>query len=131
LKTKTSSRVIALLIDNIGIYALLVGIFINLGKSSQTALSIGSIIFTLYLILVPTIFKGYHFGKYMMGMKIVTDNYNNPTILHIMIRELCKIIYTIPLVGVVLALVSNYIRLKREDGKAIHDIIAKTKVINI
>ena len=131
MKTKTSSRVIALLIDNIGIYALLVGIFINLGKSSQTALSIGSIIFTLYLILVPTIFKGYHFGKYMMGMKIVTDNYNNPTILHIMIRELCKIIYTIPLVGVVLALVSNYIRLKREDGKAIHDIIAKTKVINI
>ncbi len=131
MKTKTSSRVIALLIDNIGIYALLVGIFINLGKSSQTALSMGSIIFTLYLILVPTIFKGYHFGKYMMGMKIVTDNYNNPTILHIMIRELCKIIYTIPLVGVVLALVSNYIRLKREDGKAIHDIIAKTKVINI
>lgn len=131
MKTKTSSRVIALLIDNIGIYALLVGIFINLGKSSQTALSIGSIIFTLYLILVPTIFKGYHFGKYMMGMKIVTDNYNNPTILHIMTRELIKIIYTIPLVGVVLALVSNYIRLKREDGKAIHDIIAKTKVINI
>ena len=131
MKTKTSSRVIALLIDNIGIYALLVGIFINLGKSSQTALSIGSIIFTLYLILVPTIFKGYHFGKYMMGMKIVTDNYNNPTILHIMTREVCKIIYTIPLVGVVLALVSNYIRLKREDGKAIHDIIAKTKVINI
>ena len=131
MKTKTSSRVIALLIDNIGIYALLVGIFINLGKSSQTALSLGNLIFTLYLILVPTIFKGYHFGKYMMGMKIVTDNYNNPTILHIMIRELCKIIYTIPLVGVVLALVSNYIRLKREDGKAIHDIIAKTKVINI
>lgn len=127
MKTKTSSRVIALLIDNIGIYALLVGIFINLGKSSQTALSMGSIIFTLYLILVPTIFKGYHFGKYMMGMKIVTDNYNNPTILHIMIRELIKIIYTIPLVGVVLALVSNYIRLKREDGKAIHDIIAKQR----
>lgn len=131
MKTKTSSRVIALLIDNIGIYALLVGIFINLGKSSQTALSLGNLIFTLYLILVPTIFKGYHFGKYMMGMKIVTDNYNNPTILHIMTRELIKIIYTIPLVGVVLALVSNYIRLKREDGKAIHDIIAKTKVINI
>ncbi len=131
MKTKTSSRIIALLIDNIGIYALLVGIFINLGKSSQTALSLGNLIFTLYLILVPTIFKGYHFGKYMMGMKIVTDNYNNPTILHIMTRELIKIIYTIPLVGVVLALISNYIRLKREDGKAIHDIIAKTKVINI
>lgn len=131
MKTKTSSRVIALLIDNIGIYALLVGIFINLGKSSQTALSLGNLIFTLYLILVPVVFKGYHFGKYMMGMKIVTDNYNNPTILHIMTRELIKIIYTIPLVGVVLALVSNYIRVKREDGKAIHDIIAKTKVINI
>ena len=131
MKTKTSSRVIALLIDNIGIYALLVGIFINLGKSSQTALSLGNLIFTLYLILVPTIIIGYHFGKYMMGMKIVTDNYNNPTILHIMTRELIKIIYTIPLVGVVLALVSNYIRLKREDGKAIHHIIARTKVINV
>ena len=34
LKTKISSRILALLIDNVGIYALIVGIFINIGKDS-------------------------------------------------------------------------------------------------
>lgn len=131
MKTKTLSRAFALLIDNIGIYALVVGIFINIGKDSAFALGIGSLIFTLYSILVPVIFKGYHFGKYMLGMKIVRDNYDNPSIVNIIVRELCKMIYTIPLIGIILALVSNYIMSSREDGKAIHDIIARTKVINV
>ena len=85
----------------------------------------------LALLIVPVIFKGYHFGKYMMGMKIVTDNYNNPSLVHIIVRELCKVIYTIPFIGIILVLVSNYIMSKREDGKALHDIIARTKVINV
>ena len=65
------------------------------------------------------------------GMKIVTDNYNNPSLVHIIVRELCKVIYTIPFIGIILVLVSNYIMSKREDGKALHDIIARTKVINV
>ena len=109
MKTKISSIILALLIDNVCIYALIVGIFINIGKDSTFALSIGSLIFTIYLILVPVIFKGYHFGKYMMGMKIVTDNYNNPSLVHIIVRELCKVIYTIPFIGIILVLVSNYV----------------------
>ena len=83
MKTKISSRILALLIDNVGIYALIVGIFINIGKDSTFALSIGSLI------------------------------------------------YTIPFIGIILVLVSNYIMSKREDGKALHDIIARTKVINV
>ena len=45
----------------------------------------------------------------MMGMKIVTDNYNNPSFVHIIVRELCKVIYTIPFIGIILVLVSNYV----------------------
>lgn len=131
MKTKISSRIFALLIDNIGIYALTVGILINIGKDSTFALSIGSLIFTSYSIMAPVIFKGYHFGKYMMGMKIVTDSYNNPSIVHIIIRELCKVIYTVPFIGIILVLVSNYIMSRREDGKSLHDIISRTKVINV
>ena len=131
MKTKSLSRAMALIIDNIGIYALIVGIFINIGKETEIALGIGSLIFTMYTILAPILFKGYHFGKYMMGMKIVKDNYEDPSIFNMIVRELSKIIYTIPIIGVVLAIVSNYMMNIREDGKAIHDIIAKTKVINV
>ena len=131
MKTKIISRALALIIDNMIIYALLVGIFINIGKSTEASLSIGSLIFTVYIILAPILFKGYHFGKYMMGMKIVKDDYDNPSILNIFVREMCKMIYIIPIVGVVLAIISNYMVNVREDGKTIHDIIAKTKVINI
>lgn len=131
MKTKIISRALALIIDNMIIYALLVGIFINIGKSTEASLSIGSLIFTIYIILAPILFKGYHFGKYMMGMKIVKDDYDNPSIFNILVREMCKMIYIIPIVGVILAIISNYMVNVREDGKAIHDIIAKTKVINI
>lgn len=131
MKTKLLSRAFALLIDNIVIYAVIVGIFINIGKDASLSLSIGSLLFTIYIILAPVIFKGYHFGKYMMGMKIVKDNYHDPSILNIIIRELSKIIYTIPIVGIILVIVSNYMINIREDGKSIHDLIARTKVINI
>lgn len=131
LKTNMFSRALALLIDNLGIYALLIGIIISITKNTGNALAIGSFIFTTYIIIAPVIFKGYHFGKYMMGMKIVKDDYNNPTIINIIIREFSKLIYVIPVIGVILAVISNYMMNIREDGKSIHDIIAKTKVINI
>ncbi|MGL5312925.1 MAG: RDD family protein, partial [Peptostreptococcaceae bacterium] len=85
MKTKSLSRAFALLIDNIGIYALIVGIFINIGKDSLIALKLGSLIFSLYIVLAPVVFKGYHFGKYMMGMKIVKNNYDNPSFINIII----------------------------------------------
>lgn len=131
MKTKIISRAFALIIDNIIIYALLVGIFINIGKNTEIALNIGSLVFTIYIIIAPRLFKGYRFGKYMMGMKIVKDNYDNPSIINIVVRELSKMIYVIPIVGVILAIVSNYMVNVREDGKTIHDIIAKTKVISV
>ncbi|MGL5313727.1 MAG: RDD family protein, partial [Peptostreptococcaceae bacterium] len=92
---------------------------------------LGSLIFSLYIVLAPVVFKGYHFGKYMMGMKIVKNNYDNPSFINIIIRELSKMIYTIPFIGIILVLISNYMMNAREDGKAIHDIIARTKVINV
>ncbi len=131
MKTKILSRALALLIENIGVYALVVGVFINIGQDTNTALIIGSFIFTTYTILTPTIFKGYNLGKYMLGMKIVKDDYDNPSILNIVLREFAKIIYVIPIIGVILAIVSNYMMNIREDGKAIHDIVAKTKVISV
>lgn len=131
MKSKILSRVIALIVDNVLIYGLIVGILINLGKDNRSALSMGSLFFTIYIILSPVIFKGYHFGKYMMNIKIVKDNYNDPSFLNILVRELCKMMYVIPILGVILAIVSNYMINAREDGKAIHDIISKTKVIRV
>lgn len=131
MKTKLLTRVVALLIDNLGIYALIVGIFINIGKNSYMSLRLGSLIFTTYIILFPTFFRGYHFGKYMMGIKIVKNNYENPSIVNIIVREVSKMIYVIPILGVILAIISNYMMNIREDGKSIHDIVARTKVIRV
>lgn len=131
MKTKLSSRIGALLIDNICIYALGLGMLIQIGLPSETALFMMSFIFIAYAILTPTFCKGYQLGKYMLGMKIVTDTYETPSFIKLLIREMSKVIYMMPFIGIGFILVSQFLMNKREDGKALHDLIAKTKVIRI
>lgn len=130
MKTKLSSRIGALLIDNIGIYALGLGILIQVGLPKEKALVFISFIFLAYAILMPTFCKGYQLGKYMLGMKIVTDTYEDPNFIRLVIREISKMIYVIPFIGIGFMLVSQFLMNKREDGKTLHDMIAGTKVIN-
>lgn len=131
MKTKLTSRIGAILFDNIAIYALGLGSFIQIGIAKETAIWMMSIVFILYTILVPTFFKGYHLGKYLLGMKIVTDKYEDPNFLQIVMRELSKMMYGIPFIGIGFLLVSQFLMAKREDGKSLHDLIAKTRVIRL
>lgn len=131
MKTKLISRIGAILFDNIAIYALGLGALIQIGVSTQTAIWVMSIIFMLYSILAPTFCRGYQLGKYLLGMKIVTDNYNDPSFFKLCIRELGKMMYAIPVIGIGLILASQFLMARREDGKALHDLIAGTRVIRI
>lgn len=131
MKTKLSSRIGALLIDNIGIYALGLGMLMQVGLPKERALIVISFIFLAYAILMPTFCKGYQLGKYMLGMKIVTDTYDNPGFIKLAIRELSKMIYVIPFIGIGFILTSQFLMNKREDGKTLHDIIAGTRVIGV
>lgn len=120
-----------MLIDNIFIYVMGFGILINLNFSKNVSLYIISFIFFIYNIISPFFMKGFHVGKYLFGIKIVADNYNNPSFYKCIIREISKLIYVIPILGIILLFVSKYIMQKREDGKSLHDLIARTKVISI
>ncbi len=128
MKTKLSSRIGALLIDNICIYALGLGMLTQVGLPRERALVMISFIFLAYAILMPTFCKGYQFGKYILGMKIVTDTYEDPSFVKLLIS---KMIYVIPFIGIGFILVSQFLMNKREDGKTLHDIIAKTRVIRV
>lgn len=131
MKSKLTSRIGAVLFDNIALYAVGLGALIQLGVPSEKALIIISIIFALYSVLAPTFCQGYQLGKYLLGMKIVTDTYNQPSFLQFIVRELSKMMYAIPIIGIILILISQFLMGRREDGKALHDLIARTKVIGI
>lgn len=131
MKTKLTSRIGALLIDNLAIYALGLGMFIRLQFKVETALILMSVLFIAYTILVPTLWQGYQLGKYMLGMKIVTESYAQPSFMQMLLREMSKMLYVIPFVGIGFILVSQFLMNRREDGKALHDLIAKTKVIYV
>lgn len=131
MKTKLTSRIGAVLFDNIAVYALGLGGLIQLGIPSAKALVLMSVIFVLYSILAPTFCQGYQLGKYLLGMKIVTDTYDNPGFFKLLIREFSKMMYALPVIGIILVLISQFLMGKREDGKALHDLIAGTRVIHI
>lgn len=103
----------------------------TIGVAQETAFLVASAAYLLYAVLAPTFCKGYQMGKYILGMKIVTDTYDNPSFVTCLIRELSKMMYAIPLIGIVLILVSQFLMNKREDGKTLHDLIAHTQVIRI
>lgn len=131
MKTKLISRIGAVLFDNIAIYALGLGVLIQLGVQTNKALFMMSFIFVLYSILTPIFCRGYQLGKYLLGMKITTQDYKQPNVWRFIVRELSKIMYTIPLIGIGFLLVSQFLMARREDGKALHDLIAGTRVIRV
>ena len=131
MKTKLISRIGAILFDNIAIYALGLGCLIQIGIPTEKSIWAMSVVFLLYSILTPVLCRGYQLGKYLLGMKIVTDNYSQPSAFKLCIRELGKVIYAVPIIGIGFLLTSQFLMTRREDGKTLHDLIAGTRVIRV
>ncbi len=117
------------MIDNVLIYGLGIGILVQMGIPAETAITWMSLVWIVYAIGMPGLCKGYHIGKYLLGMKIVSEQFKQPSWGQLLKRELVKMSYVIPIIGIVFILISQYMMAAREDGKTLHDWVAKTQVI--
>lgn len=129
-KANVLLRVIATIIDNTCVVIIPIGALINSGMDKYNAIKLAGLIYIIYSISIPVLTKGFTIGKYLMGIRITKDDYTYTSPIQIFLREFAKLAYSIPLVGIVLVLISSYLINKRADGKALHDIVAKTIVTN-
>jgi uncharacterized RDD family membrane protein YckC len=86
------------------------------------------LLFAVYGTLFMEYMNGATIGKRFGKTKVVTVEDTKPTLVEYGMRELVKTLYFIPIIGWILAIISG-IMLFVKDGRTIHDIISKTKVI--
>lgn len=96
--------------------------------SDNQAQLLFQLLFAIYGTLLMEYMKGATIGKYFGKIKVVTLEDTKPTLVEYGMRELIKGLYFIPYIGWVLAFVS-ILMLFSKGGMAIHDYIARTKVI--
>lgn len=94
----------------------------------SSAVQAGELIARLiYYVAVPVLWSGYTMGKRLFVIRIIRDDGEKLTFKDTFIREFfAALIYGASL-GLV-AIISIFMVIIREDKKAIHDIIAKTSV---
>ncbi|MFC4410339.1 RDD family protein [Chungangia koreensis] len=98
------------------------------GTTEETPItSIGNL---LYLLIVPVIWSGYTIGKRIVGVRIVRMDGGKIGIGTMLLRTLAAGILYWATFGV-LVIVSVLMVVLRDDKRAIHDFIAKTKVIYV
>ncbi|WP_345239366.1 RDD family protein [Pontibacillus salipaludis] len=123
-------RLLANLIDGIIVGVILSFItFLFYGDFYKEDYTITDLLSTLYLIIVPVVWKGYVIGKRLMNIRIVKKNGENVTILTMILRVIVAgLLYGLT-IGVAF-IVSAIMVAVREDKRAIHDFIAGTYVRN-
>lgn len=111
------------------------------------------VIYIGYYIVFATLNKGKTIGKLLFRIKVVDNNDNPPKIGNMIIRGLCiynilSLIYCIISVNIfnetlfrkgymiisylesIIIIVSFFMITYKKDGKGIHDLVARTKVVN-
>lgn len=123
-------RFLANLIDGIIVGVILSFItFLFYGDFYKEDYNITDLLSTLYLIIVPVVWKGYVIGKRLMNVRIVKKNGENVTILTMILRVIVAgLLYGLT-IGIAF-IVSAIMVAVREDKRAIHDFIAGTYVRN-
>lgn len=121
-------RFLANLIDGIIVGIILSFItFLFYGDFYKEDYNITDLLSTLYLIIVPVVWKGYVIGKRLMNVRIVKKNGENVTILTMILRVIVAgLLYGLT-IGIAF-IVSAIMVAVREDKRAIHDFIAGTYV---
>lgn len=107
-----------------------------------------------YFVIWPYYHKGQTIGKRKFKLRIVKDNDKNATINDLLIRNIIinglgllliqllivfilpsesyyTILSTLSFIQMVIVIISVFMIIKRKDKRGIHDIIAKTKVIEV
>ncbi|WP_032123456.1 RDD family protein [Clostridium amazonitimonense] len=128
MRSNLFNRLGALAMDMLIIIILPLGIFIYMGIDTKIAFGYSAGLYLAYSFLVPIITNGYTLGKYLLGLRIFSEERNSLNPLQILHREISKLMYTVPLLGLLLIIFSFYIINKSSKGQGLHDLFAKTKV---
>ena len=118
-------RILASLIDLMVVYLpcqfLVFVLFSNLESAH---IWLPAFLFILYNVLVTTYFSGQTLGKYFAGLKVASQS---SSMMEMGQREAVKILYFLPLLGLIFILVSLMIYLK--EGQFLHDKMGQSEVI--
>ncbi|MGE6256989.1 RDD family protein [Heyndrickxia sporothermodurans] len=90
-----------------------------------------TIIYTIYLTIVPVIWKGYIIGKRICHIQIKSINHGQVDLYHMFLREVIgKFLLSYITFGVA-TIVSIFMVIFRKDKRAIHDFIGGTYVAHV
>jgi len=131
MKFEIINRLGSLIIDLLISIAMPLVIFKNLGFNINISYLYCGILYIIFLVLLPIITKGYTIGKYLFNLKICSKDETSVSPIQILYREVAKLMYTIPLLGLILIFFSFYLINTTPNNQGIHDIFANTKVIKI
>ncbi|MDX8366573.1 RDD family protein [Cytobacillus sp. IB215665] len=121
-------RFFAYFIDSVLIF-LFISLPIYLITKSEEGLLLMQIISSLYVIVLPVIWKGYLLGKRLMGIRVVKTNGQKVTIGTMVIRYIGGSFLYLISFGILL-IISIFMVILRQDNRAFHDLLAGTIVIN-
>ncbi|MBB6630031.1 RDD family protein [Clostridium algidicarnis] len=131
MKFEIINRLGSLIIDLLISIAMPLVIFKNLGLNINISYLYCGVLYIIFLVLLPIITKGYTIGKYLFNLKICSKDETSVSPIQILYREVAKLMYTIPLLGLILIFFSFYLINTTPNNQGIHDIFANTKVIKI
>ena len=98
--------------------------FILFRESSSAQIWLPVFLFILYNLLVTAHFSGQTLGKYFAGLKVASPS---SSMMEMGQREAVKILYFLPLAGLLFMLISLIIYLK--EGRFLHDKMGQSEVI--
>ncbi|MGD7044880.1 RDD family protein [Jeotgalibacillus proteolyticus] len=127
------SRLFANMLDGIIIF-IPISIVIYLITGEYTFTSMNSwtenILYYLYLTITPLVWSGYVIGKRLAGIKIKRNDNKKLTFLNMFLREVVGLFLLSFLTFGISIVVSVFLIIFREDKRAIHDLIAGTRVVH-
>lgn len=123
-KMKNIARALAFLIDGLLIFlpaSMLLSIFL---ENTSIANFLPQLLFAVYNVVALTSFQGKTIGKYFAGLRVVGQQ---DGALYLGIREVFKLLYFIPIVGIILFVISSLFLLLGK--KALHDYAGMSSVL--
>ncbi|MDG5472168.1 RDD family protein [Jeotgalibacillus sp. ET6] len=127
------SRLFANLLDGIIVFIpIFIVIYLITGEYTFTSMNswTGDILYKLYHTITPLVWSGYVIGKRLAGIKIKRMDNGKLTFLNMFLREVVGIFLLSYITFGLSIVVSVFFIIFREDKRAVHDLIASTRVVH-
>lgn len=121
------SRILAFLIDYLMIYnTVFMILYFGFGISPMTSIRLSHVISTFYNILFVYYYNGQTIGKKISKLQVIQAG-EKPSLMSISIREVAKLLYIIPVFGLIIIIVDVILLFMRR--RLIHDLLSETFLI--